>query len=93
MGDLKRIYYGIADFQKGYSDNLKPEVKHYLREKHMDLIISLPDHEEPPPPKDSIPKLAMRIHQEIHTKRINYSKYLDKLLTRQILKTQRLIKI
>lgn len=50
IGDLKSVYYGIADFQKGYSDNLSSKVKHYLRDKHRELITSLPDHDEPPEP-------------------------------------------
>ncbi|WP_028314503.1 hypothetical protein [Desulfatibacillum aliphaticivorans] len=89
IGALKSVYYGIADFQKGYSDKLSQELKHYLRDKHMDLITSLPGHEDPPEPKND---KHIAIYHHLFLRRINYSKYLDKLLTRQILKTQRQIR-
>jgi hypothetical protein len=93
IGKLKAVYYGIADFQKGYSDRLSKEVKHYLRDKHKDLITSMPEHEDPPEPKDSKHRSIMKLHPDLYMKRIKYSKYLDKLLTRQILKAHRQIRL
>jgi vacuolar-type H+-ATPase subunit F/Vma7 len=89
MRELKSVYYGIANFRQGYSENLKTEVKQYLREKHKDLIISLPGHEEPPSLKASTDKWVRRLHRDSYMKNIEYSKFLDKLLTRQILKAHR----
>ena len=93
--ELKSVYYEIANFQKGYSDNLANGVKQYLRDKHKGLIISLPGHEEPEPPtppKDSNSKWVRSLHRDLYMRNIEYSKYLDKLLTRQILKKHRQVK-
>lgn len=91
--DLKMVYYGVADFQQGYSERLKRVVKHFLREKHRDLIFSLPGHEEPSPPKKPMSPMLKGIYQDRYMKDIKYSEYLDKILTRQILKAQRQIRV
>lgn len=93
IGKLKSVYYGIADFQKGYSDNLDEKVKRHLRDKHRDLITSLPGHEEPELPKDAKSRRVLRAYREVYLRKIKYSKYLDKLVTRQILKRHRRIMI
>jgi hypothetical protein len=70
--ELKDDCNKIAYFMEDQRGRLKSEFKHYLREKHKDLIISLPGHEEP---EDTIyPDME----------EIRYSKYLDKLLTTEI---------
>jgi hypothetical protein len=93
IGELKGIYYKIANFQTGRSDSLDSEVKRYLYERHRKLITSLPGHKEPPTLENceskfgKVSRIPYRFRDEIR-----YSKYLDKLLTKQILKHQRMIK-
>jgi hypothetical protein len=78
--ELRNAYNEIHHFMKDYRENLKCEVKHYLREKHKDLIISLPGHEEP---EDTI-------YPDMEG--IRYSGYLDELVTRKIFQKHRRIK-
>lgn len=95
IGELKSIYYKIADFQRHYRDTIGEEIKEYLRNRHEDLILSLPGHKEPPPPIEREFKVGNRkgIMQIPLPKKRRYSEYLDKLLTKQILRHHMLLKV
>jgi len=95
LGELKSIYYKIANFQRQYRDTLSEEVKDYLRSKHEALILSLPGHEEPPPPIEYKTRIGKRngVMRMPQLEKRRYSDYLDKLITKQILKNQRSIKL
>jgi hypothetical protein len=71
--ELKNAYYEIVHFMKGGRVGLELEVKTYLRERHKNLVISLPGHEE----------VEDTAYSDMD--RTRYSGYLDKLLTRSVL--------
>jgi len=86
IGRLKSVLYGMGKFEKHQKDTLDDEVKYDLLKKHEALITALPGHVEPEKPKG-------RGMAWGHVgKERRYSEYLNKLLTKQILKRHRLIK-
>lgn len=87
LGRLKSALYGVGQFQKYQKDTLNEEVKDSLLEKHAALITALPGQEEP----EKIISEGRRINWAAWSQR-KYSEYLDKLLTKQILKNHSFIK-
>ena len=86
MGQLKSVLYGMVQFQR--QDTLNEEVKDHLKKMHEVLVTALPGHEEPKK-RTTIGAISWN---HVGKKR-KYSEYLNKLLTKQILKNHAFIKI
>lgn len=80
LGKTKSIYYDMANMNQYVKDHLKDDVKKYLLCKKRDIVASLPGHKELP--------------RGWAAKRgITYSQYIDQILTRQILRNQKIISL
>lgn len=85
LGEIKAVYYDLAHFGKYGKERLKDDVKDALLRKQEQLIVSLPNHQEP----KSIVTARGRSWGHIGPRK--YSEYLDKLITRQILREQKIL--
>jgi hypothetical protein len=86
LGEIKSIYYEISNMTKYRKEYLKDEVKDYLREAEKDFVTLLPDHKEPQRSTVGPRKIIFG-----HWGKVEYSKYMDMLITRQILRKQKII--
>jgi hypothetical protein len=84
LGKTKAIYYDMANMKQYHRDSLKDDVKKYLALKRSDIVQSLPGHKEPG-------RHTVRGVSYFGSREPTYSDYLDHLLTRQILRKQKII--
>jgi len=84
MGKTKAVYYDMANMRQYAKDSLKENVKEYLLNKRNDIITNLPGHKEPKREKTG----GISWYNPRETV---YSGYLDHLLTRQILRKQKIL--
>lgn len=84
LGKAKSVYYDMANMRQYAKDSLKDNVKEYLLNKSGDIIKSLPGHKEPE-------KVVISGISWFGSREPIYSDYLNHLITRQILRKQKIL--
>lgn len=84
LGKTKSVYYSMANMRQYSKDSLNDDVKSYLLDKRAEIVKTLPDHKEPK-------KLSGRGIAWGNLGHVKYSDYMDQIITRQILRNQKII--
>lgn len=84
IGKAKSVYYDFANMKQFSKDSLKDNIKKYLLDKSADIVTSLPGHKN----EEYFSEGGIRWHLPND---IRYSNYMDQIITRQILRNQKII--
>ncbi|HUN54439.1 MAG TPA: hypothetical protein VMU29_04720 [Smithella sp.] len=84
IGKAKSVYYDFANMKQFSKDSLKDNIREYLLDKSGDIVTSLPGYKNHNQSSDH--ELSWHFHDPIQ-----YSDYMDQIITRQILKNQKII--
>lgn len=84
IGKAKSVYYDIANMRQFHRDSLKDNIKEYLLEKSGEIVSSLPGYKN----REYFSEGGVKWHL---LGDITYSNYMDQIITRQILKNQKII--